>query len=148
MDLATRKPVTVKLAPDSQMRKLPEPMAQRIAMFLRRGGAGAGAGAEENQHAASSRPGEGTGAVAGNGRLGSPPDFQQLIRRMPPATISDLQKGEAVMMVTTPGAEPTALTLLSGVEPILTAAPNQTTAANLLSGWSMGGGGEGDAASQ
>jgi hypothetical protein len=147
MDLATRKPVTVKLAPDSQMRKLPEPMAQRIAMFLRRG-QGGGAGAEENQHPASSRPAAETGGAAGNSRPGGPPDFQQLIRRMPPATISDLQKGEAVMMVTTPGAEPTALTLLSGVEPILTAAPNQTTAANLLSGWSMGGGGEGDAASQ
>jgi hypothetical protein len=51
------------------------------------------------------------------------------------------------MIVTTeatPGQEVTALTLLSGVEPILTAAPTQTTAANLLSGWSMGGGeGEG-----
>jgi hypothetical protein len=70
-----------------------------------------------------------------------------MIRMMPAATISDLQKGDAVMIVTTeatPGQEVTALTLLSGVEPILTAAPTQTTAANLLSGWSMGGGeGEG-----
>jgi hypothetical protein len=65
---------------------------------------------------------------------------------MPSATIADLQKGDAVMIVTTSGApgEPvTALTLLGGVEPILTAAPTQTSA-NLLSGWSMGGGGEGD----
>jgi hypothetical protein len=62
---------------------------------------------------------------------------------MPAATIGDLQKGEAVMIVTTegaPGEQVTALTLLSGVEPILTAAPTQTTAANLLSGWSVGGG--------
>ena len=73
---------------------------------------------------------------------GAMPDFQQVIRRMPSATINDLQKGGAVMIVTTngaPGQEVTALTLLSGVEPILTAAPTQTSA-NLLSGWSMGGG--------
>lgn len=148
MDLTSKKPVTVKLAPDSQMRKLPEAMAQRIAMFLRRGQAGAGGGAQTNEAGAPSNPNAGHEAAAANGRPGGPPDFQQLIRRMPPATISDLQKGEAVMMVTTAGdsgAEPTALTLLSGVEPILTAAPNKTTAANLLSGWSMGGGGEGDA---
>ncbi len=148
MDLASKKPVTVKLAPDSQMRKLPEEMAQRIAMFLRRGQAGAGGGAQVNEAGAPSNSTVGHEAAAGNRRPGGPPDFQQLIRRMPPATISDLQKGEAVMMVTTAGdsgSEPTALTLLSGVEPILTAAPNKTTAANLLSGWSMGGGGEGDA---
>lgn len=147
MDLASKQPVTVKLAADSQMRKLPEAMAQRIAMFLRRGQGGAGGSAQPNE-AGPASPTGGHETAAGNGRPGGPPDFQQLIRRMPPATISDLQKGEAVMMVTTPGSEPTALTLLSGVEPILTAAPNKTTAANLLSGWSMGGGGEGDAASQ
>ena len=80
------------------------------------------------------------------GGQGGAPDFQQVIRRMPSATINDLQKGGAVMIVTTngaPGQEVTALTLLSGVEPILTAAPTQTSA-NLLSGWSMGGGGEGE----
>lgn len=154
MELASRKPVTVKLAADSQMRKLPEAVAQRIAIFLRRGqggaGAGAAGGAESNHEGRSGEAGAHEAAAAGNRQAGGPPDFQQLIRRMPPASISDLQKGQAVMMVTTPGgpnSEPTALTLLSGVEPILTAAPNQTTAANLLSGWSMGGG-EGDAASQ
>jgi Transcription antiterminator len=154
MELASRKPVTVKLAADSQMRKLPEAVAQRIAIFLRRGQggaeAGAAGGAESHHEGRSGEAGAHEAAAAGNRQAGGPPDFQQLIRRMPPASISDLQKGQAVMMVTTPGgpnSEPTALTLLSGVEPILTAAPNQTTAANLLSGWSMGGG-EGDAASQ
>jgi CTP:molybdopterin cytidylyltransferase MocA len=66
-----------------------------------------------------------------------------MIRRMPAATIADLQKGDAVMIVTTAGStqsEVTALTLLSGVEPILTAAPSQGSAASLLSGWSLSGG--------
>ncbi len=152
-DLITKKPVVVKLTPDTQLRKIPPEMAQRIAFFLRRSSGQGGSGGEEQQAGANpgansqspgGRPG-GFGAGAG-GAAGGRPDFQQIIRRMPSATINDLQKGDAVMIVTTMGApgEPvTALTLLGGVEPILTAAPTQTSA-NLLSGWSMGGGGEGD----
>ena len=152
-DLITKKSVVVKLTPDTQLRKIPPEMAQRIAFFLRRSSGQGGAGGESqggaagpggNPQAAGTRPGGfgGGGPGAGGGR----PDFQQIIRRMPSATIADLQKGDAVMIVTTsgdPGEPVTALTLLSGVEPILTAAPTQTSA-NLLSGWSMGGGGEGD----
>jgi co-chaperonin GroES (HSP10) len=147
-DLITKKSAVVKLTPDTQLRKIPPEMAQRIAFFLRRSSGQAGSGGEEQQAGANTgansqtsggRPG-GFGAGAGPG--GGRPDFQQIIRRMPSATISDLQKGDAVMIVTTmgaPGDSVTALTLLSGVEPILTAAPTQTSA-NLLSGWSMGGG--------
>ena len=152
-DLITKKSVVVKITPDTQLRKIPPEMAQRIAFFLRRSSGQGGAGGESqgsaagpgaNSQAAGARPG-GFGA-GGAGGGGGRPDFQQIIRRMPSATISDLQKGDAVMIVTTsgaPGEAVTALTLLSGVEPILTAAPTQTSA-NLLSGWSMGGGGEGD----
>lgn len=153
-DLVTKKPAVVKVTPDTQLRKIPPEMAQRIAFFLRRSSGQGGPGGEEqaggarpNQAAgpqgSGARPG---GFGAGAGGPGGRPDFQQILRRMPAATISDLQKGDAVMIVTTMGApgEPvTALTLLSGVEPILTAAPTQTSA-NLLSGWSMGGGAEGD----
>lgn len=140
MDLITKRPAVVKITPETQMRKIPPEMAQHIAMFLRRPAGAASAG----------QPGAGQTPRAGGfpGSSGSGgPDFQQIIRRMPAATINDLQKGEAVMIVTTNGAsgeQVTALTLLSGVEPILTAAPTQTSAANLLSGWSMGGGGEGE----
>ena len=34
MDLATKKPVVIKVTPDSQMRKLPEMMARGIAALL------------------------------------------------------------------------------------------------------------------
>jgi Cu/Ag efflux protein CusF len=144
MDLITKKPAVVKITPETQMRQIPPEMAQRIAMFLRRP-AGGGNGSQPS----GSPGGGGTEAMrsgglgAGPGGQGGPPDFQQIIRRMPAATINDLKKGDAVMIVTTqgaPGQEVTALNLLSGVEPILTAAPSQTSAASLLSGWSMGGG--------
>jgi len=149
-DLITKRSATVKVTPDTQMRKIPPEMAQRIAMFLKRPqGAAAGGGQASAPAAATAEPGARAGGFGGQGQ-GGPPDFQQIIRRMPAATINDMQKGDAVMIVTTegaPGQEVTALPLLSGVEPILTAAPTQASAASLLSGWSMGGGG-GEAESQ
>jgi hypothetical protein len=142
MDLITKKSAVVKITPETQMRKIPPEMAQRIAFFLKR--SPAGSGDQSNGPAAADAQSMRTGGSPGG--QGGAPDFQQVIRRMPSATINDLQKGGAVMIVTTngaPGQEVTALTLLSGVEPILTAAPTQTSA-NLLSGWSMGGAGEGE----
>lgn len=144
-DLIRKKPAVVKVTPETQMRKIPPEVAQRIAMFLKRP-AGPGNNAQQSQGTPGGPPGESQARFGGSGRPGGAPDFQQIIRRMPAASLSDLQKGDAVMIVTTDasaGQEVTALTLLSGVEPILTAAPTETTAANLLSGWSMSSGGEG-----
>jgi hypothetical protein len=71
-----------------------------------------------------------------------------MLSRMPNVAISDLQKGDAVMVVATEGSTnsgPTAITLISGVEPILTAAPGGAAAATILSPWNLGAspGGEG-----
>ncbi len=70
-----------------------------------------------------------------------------MVNRLPAVTLADLQKDEAVMIVSTSGtggSEVTAITLLSGVEPILTASPNGMGAAALLSGWNLSApGGEG-----
>ncbi|HXM65043.1 MAG TPA: hypothetical protein VN950_29545 [Terriglobales bacterium] len=149
MDLATQKPVTLNITTDSQLRKLPPMVAQRIALRLRGGspeGAhppASGANPADAAKGAQTTPG---GDAAGS-RPAGPPDFQQMLKRMPPVTLADLQKGDAVMVVTTEGTastQPTAITLLSGVEPILSASPNGQ-AAMLLSPWNLGGGG-GDAA--
>ncbi|HXZ39248.1 MAG TPA: hypothetical protein VEG68_00810, partial [Terriglobales bacterium] len=62
--------------------------------------------------------------------------------RMPAVTLADLQKGAAVMIVATEGSassQPTAVTLLTGVEEILTASPDSSRAAMLLSPWNLGG---------
>jgi hypothetical protein len=65
-----------------------------------------------------------------------------MITRLPTGTLADLKTGDAVMIVASeqsPGSTTvTASTLLSGVEPILTANPN---GGMNLSGWNMGGGG-------
>jgi len=148
-DLTTKKPVTVRITADSQVRKLPLPMAQGIAARLKRAGADSPAPGGSNASATqAARTGEaqtgGAGAAGpgGPGRNGSAGgDFQQFLSRMPQATLAELQKGDAVMIVATeggPNGAPTAITLLGGVEPILEASPN-TSASTILSPWSLSG---------
>jgi hypothetical protein len=130
-DVLAKKSVVVKIGADSQMRKLAAPMAQRLAVLLK-GGAQADAGGP---------PAGGRPPGAGGGPGGAPPDFQQLLSRIPSVTLADLQKEDAVMVVATQGtsgSDAIAVTLLGGVEPILTASPNGRSAAALFSGWNLG----------
>jgi len=148
-NLATKKPVTLKIADDSQMRNLPQMMAERIARRLK----GGSAQSSENGVAASfgagnGQAGEGKSGGFRNGRPSGAPDFQQILSRMPAVELKDLQKGNAVMIVATEGSAmspSTAITLLTGVEPILTASPNGQ-AAMLLSPWNLNGAGGAEAA--
>jgi hypothetical protein len=148
-DILAKKSVVIKFNSDSQLRKLAPQMAQRLAFFLKggaqaaQGGAPAGGETATGATPAGPRPGG-----SGQGfRPGSGPDFQQMLSRIPSITLADLQKEDAVMVVATLGTtgnEVTAITLLGGVEPILTASPNGTSAAALFSGWNLGApGGEG-----
>jgi uncharacterized protein DUF5666 len=160
-DLTTKKPVTVKISADSQLRKLTAPIAQRIAARMKgespAAGGAAGAAAAPQQTSATPNAGApsgggsngngptggaaGPGGRAGGGQGG---DLQQMISRMPAASLSDLQKGDAVMLVSTEGTAGgavTAITLLAGVEPILQASPGNSS---LLSAWSLGGAPGGD----
>src|SRR6266487_1451071 len=163
-DLVWKKLITVKIAAESQLRKLPPPMAQRIAMRLKgipsdsqtpaqAPNAGAVAAANPGQAPRSGGPppgGPGAGGAAGMRRPGGgdAPDLQQAINRMPAATLADLQKGDAVIVVATEGGPndaPTAITLLGGVEPILEASPN-ANASTILTPWSLGSAPGGEAA--
>jgi Domain of unknown function (DUF5666) len=166
-DLKTKKPVTVKLTPDSQFRKLPAMMAQIIAarMSGANGASGATGAAPAGGNAAagnapanpsansspgSAAPGAKPGAGAGNGRAGGAQDFQQILNRVPAATLADLVKGDAVMIVATQGTGDgpvTAITMLSGVDAILAASPKGTQQM-FLTPWNLEASGGGDAASQ
>jgi hypothetical protein len=143
-DLATKKPLTLRITADSQLRKLPSMVAQRIASRLRGGSADGASGAPASGGSPPGSTGQsGQGGNGGGVHSSGSPDFQQMLKRMPAVTIADLQKGDAVMIVTTQGSattQPTAITLLSGVEPILSASPNSNRAAMLLSPWNLGGG--------
>lgn len=149
MDLASKKPVTIRITSDSQLHKLPEEMAMRIAMRLKGESAKVPDG-NHNDVGANARDGNGRsensmGHADGNGRGNGngPPDFQRMLGRMPAFSLADLNKGDAVMLVATEGtssSEPTAITMLAGVEPILTAAPEGSSAATILSPWNLGAG--------
>jgi hypothetical protein len=178
-DAITKSAVVVKVSSDSQMKKLPAEMAQRIAMRLK-GAAGGGNGDQPGGNGQSHRqsnrqsygqsmkdqggaPGAGRARTSqsaesqaasgpGGGQGGNgPPDLQRMLSRLPNSTLADLQTGDAVMIVSTEGTDSgvvTAITLLAGVDAILTASPNQS-ASTLLSPWSLNAsGGEGEAAQQ
>ncbi|HEY7405173.1 MAG TPA: DUF5666 domain-containing protein [Candidatus Angelobacter sp.] len=145
-DILAKKTVVVKFNADSQLRKLAQPMAQRLAFFLKasaqQGQGGTPGGAQPA--AAGAAAGGGTRPPSGSA------DFQQILSRIPSVKLEELQKEDAVMIVAMPGAsgnEVTAVTLLGGVEPILTASPDGMSAAALFSGWNLGAP-AGDAGSQ
>src|SRR5258708_5139979 len=162
-DLVAKKTFTVRITPESQLRKLPLPVAQRIAARLKgastdapssatsANGSGSPASAEQSPklntppaRGSTSGGSDGTGRSGGGGIA----DLQQMISRMPAAALADLQKGDAVMIVATEGGASgpsTVITLLGGVEPILEASP-KSSASTILSPWSLSSGGGGEAA--
>ncbi len=166
-DLTTKKPVTVKLTANSDIRQLP---AQAAMMFAQRnnpaaaGGAAPGAGRPATDPSAGglgpargSAPGAAPGAGgpprtgggqsgyggpggpggAGGGSARAGMDLSRMLARLPTQKVADLKTGDAVMIVASPGADAfTAITLLSGVEALLTAPAG--AAPITLSPWNLG----------
>jgi hypothetical protein len=116
-DLQTKKPLLVKVNSDSTLRRVPPMMA--MMMTQRRQAGASGPGGAENRVPGGGPP-QGIPRAHANG------DVQQMLERMPPLSISELKAGDAVIVSSTAGVEPTrltAITLVAGVEPFLTAAP-------------------------
>lgn len=111
-DLATKKIVTVNVTPNSNIRNMPAMAATRFA------GGGAGGG----------QRGGGSSAGGDSARRSAGADLSQMIARFPAITLADLKKDDAVMIVASDPAAgsnaATAVTVLSGVDAILTANPN------------------------
>ena len=143
-DLVLHKPVTVVFTPDTALRRLPPMMAAMLARRNAGGqnGAGAAQGGAPGARSAegipgpprpdSAKPGAGdapaeNAQVAGGGgmRRGNV-DFQDMLERMPLIKMADLKVGDAIMLASTNGTDGTkvtAINVLAGVEPLLTAAP-------------------------
>ncbi|RXH57202.1 copper-binding protein [Granulicella sibirica] len=158
-DLATKRTVVVKVTANSEVKKLPPEAAARFAARAKAAGAGgdakpggaapasasagapSGAGGEGGR-----RPGGEDGPGSSGGGRSAGMDLSQMLARLPDGKLADLKAGDAVMIVasqTQPGAgSVTAVTMLSGVEPILAATPSGSPAMT-LSPWSMGGAPEG-----
>jgi hypothetical protein len=133
-DLSTKKPVTVRIAADLELRRLDDNVATRIAAGLKgnaaggRGAYGGGGGQRTFSQ----------GGGAGPGRM----DLETILDHAPQIQLGALRKNDAVMIVATEDASGlSAVKLLAGVEPLLEA----PEAADLLSSWSLSSG-EGEAA--
>jgi hypothetical protein len=136
-DLTTKKVVTVAVTPNSDVRRIPQMAAQMIATRMRGGANGAGRGAAGAAQRPAAAAGDQEQAASGARRAGM--DLSQMLSRLPTETIAGLKPGDAVMIVATsspgPAEQSSAVTLLTGVEPILTAAPSGE--GMTLAPWSM-----------
>jgi Cu/Ag efflux protein CusF len=131
-DRLTKKSIVIHVTAESQLHKLPPAMAAQLAMRLKERRA-------NGQHS----PAAHTAASSSNSH---PPteNLSRMLERAPTATLSDLHKGDAVIIVATQGTpeSATALTLLAGVEPLLRAFPSGDQSVFSAS-WNLNGGGAG-----
>jgi hypothetical protein len=133
-DLSTKKALTIRVTADSAMKKLPDQMATILARRYGQAAQAASGGGQRGGGAGA--PGRGMGGGRGG-------DVGQMLDSLPPLPLADLKAGDAIMVSTTQGTDSgrvTAITLLAGVEPLLTASPNATR--DIMSGWNLGGGGD------
>lgn len=146
-DLATKKIMKVKITPNSSVRALPP---QAATMFAARAKDGAGNVPHGSQaprgegQASGSWSSRGSDQDMAQGQRQAGFDLSQMVSRLPDVPFTDLKVGDAVMIVASqsdPASQTeTAVTLLSGVGPILAAAPSGSPSMT-LSPWSMGGAG-------
>jgi Domain of unknown function (DUF5666) len=139
-DLATKKTVTVSITANSNVKTLPPQAAAMFAARAKGGATGAGGSGAGAPQGAGQADASGAGRPGGPGRSAGG-DLSQLVSRLPNKTLADLKVGDAVMIVASQpdsgSATVTAVTLLSGVEPILAATPGAPSIT--LSPWSLGG---------
>jgi hypothetical protein len=149
-DLATKKPITIAITADAQMRRLPDRMAAMLGIMLKGNAGGGGGGGRYGGGGIAGGAQGGNGAGQGGGMRGGGQggraggfDAQRLLSMAPSIQLADLKKGDAVMVVSTEGtSQVTAITLVAGVEPLLEA----PAATNLLSNWSLNSGAPEEAA--
>jgi len=145
-DLGTKRVITVKVTHNSSVKALPAGIAASFAARARGGASPPDASSSvrdtvaDGDNAARHVPGSGTAGATGHPTYG---DLSQVVSRLPIASLSELRVGDALMVVASQvdsgSSTVTALTLLSGVEPILAATPSGAPSMT-LSPWTVGGG--------
>ncbi len=143
----TKQPMSVVVSADSNLRRLPPMLAEMMARRAQGGGSGAsggferpGGGGSEGRRtppaAASSSPslgagnagntptGGGRGPGAGGMRRagGGGFDVQDMLERLPTASLAELKPGDVILVASTAGTDPTrvtAITLLAGADALL-----------------------------
>lgn len=127
-DLITKKPVTIQVTARSNTRRLPEGIASSLAQRLHNTQGGAAPGASGRSGATLAAAGQGT-------------DLSQILDRLPAISVADLKPGNAVILtggLQGDASHITAITIVSGIEPIITA--GAASVQDLIGGWNLGGG--------
>ena len=149
-DLATKQPVQLKVTSDSQLRKLDDATADKLAAAMKPAGdSGGGGGRPAGGPPSGGPPPDGGDAGAGRRGGGAGPggagasggaDMQQALAHAPAIQLAQLKRGDLVMVVASSGADNQmgAVTLVTGVEPLLRASPSAS--ASVLASWSLSGG--------
>ncbi len=128
-DLISKKTEIIHVTPNSDLRKLPP---QAAAAFTHRNDPAAAPAA------AGTRP-DGAASQAAGGARRAGMDLSRMLARLPAQQLADLKAGDAVMIVASQGSGDalTAITLLSGVEQLLSA-PGASSQPITLSPWTLG----------
>lgn len=120
--LPGKQAVTVRTTADTILRRLPAEMAAIIA--------------QRRQAAATDPAGAAPAGSGGNGHF----DLQQMLERLPASSLDQLKPGDALIVSSSKGNDPTAVTamrVIAGVEPFLAAAPRSRSGEMNLGEWSM-----------
>jgi Cu/Ag efflux protein CusF len=164
-DLVSKKPITINVKPDTQLKRLDDATALLMARRLNptfqnetgrggRGGRGQGANPSTTGQAPATGGSTtgvsafaGRGGQGGGGRGGRNADPDKLLDQQPTIELADLKAGEPVVVTGGPSSDMTTLTatsVVAGVDPILRAAPDRG-ADPLAGNWNfgeLGGGGQ------
>jgi hypothetical protein len=161
-DLVSKKPITINVKPDTQLKRLDDAtallMARRLNPTFQNNTGRGGRGQAANPSAGGQAPAAGTpttgvsafagrGGQGGAGRGGRNADPNKLLDQQPTIELADLKAGEPVVVTGGPSTDMamlTATSIVAGVDPILRAAPDKGPDP-LAGNWNfgeLGGGGQ------
>lgn len=121
-DLTSKKQLVVKVTADTKLHAVPPGLARMLAVR----GSGNPDARPGFTPPGQPPPGSGPGTGRPPDAPRRPRDLESMIERLPAITLADLKPGAAVAIASTRGSDPsevTAITILSGIEPLLTATP-------------------------
>ena len=155
-DLTTKQPITVALSANATIHKLPPMMATMLARRFNPNFKGAPASGAPGTSPAAEQPASGNtegpanAAAPGRMRGAANGDLSQMLNRLPVIQLSDLKRGDAVIVSGAPetGNAQTLLAtaVIAGVEPIFqSASPRQAQSLGDWTGGGLGGGAGADA---
>jgi hypothetical protein len=139
-----KKPLTVVVNQDSNLRRLPPMMGQMLAARAAGGGAGGGQGrgAGGGRRPMQGEAGGGEpGTGGGGGRRMGGFDPQDMLERMPQLTLAELKPGDMIVVSSTSGADPTRLTaiaLIAGMDAVINAIAARPATPNIGGGQDLG----------